>query len=158
LLASVALVAQAGLFVHEPFSRYLGIQGDLGLQSDALGTTPRAEDSLAGWELIGILNSNPGPVLVEDASYVLVDGQEIVGNPTHLRNLHESRHWRGDQLLADVEAHRFKWIVLDAQLYPESVLEMIGRTYYLYEVVQHRGVDQWIFAPGADLNTLEKVP
>jgi hypothetical protein len=150
LLASLALVAQAGLFAHEPFSSYLGMRGDLGLQSDALGATPHGDDAQAGWEIIRVLDTNPGPVLTEDASYALVRGREVIGNATHLRNLHESGRWNGDRLLSDLESRRFNWIVLDAQLYPEPVLQTIGRTYYLYEVVPHRGVDQWIFAPGAD--------
>ena len=148
LLASTALVIQSALFLHEPFSGYFGARGDLGLQSESLGATPRGEDAEAGWEILRILDTNPGPALVEDASYSLVSGREVIGNATHLRNLHVSGRWRGEGLMDDVASHRFNWIVLDAQLYPEPVLQMIGRTYYLYEVVQHRGVEQWIFAPG----------
>jgi hypothetical protein len=158
LLASVVLLAQVGLFAHEPFSKYLGIQGDLGIQSGALGFTPRDDDALAGWEILRILDTNPGPALIEDASYALVGGREVVGNATHLRNLHASGHWSGERLLADIASHRFNWIVLHAQLYPEPVLQTIGHTYYLYDVVRHRGVDQWIFAPGADPDDLEKLP
>jgi hypothetical protein len=149
-VASLALVAQVGLFVHEPFSVYFGTRGDLGLQSDALGATPRGDEADAGWEILRVLDENPGPVLVEDASYALVSGREVVGNATHLRNLHESGRWRGDRLLEDLESRRFSWVVLDAHLYPEPVLQTIGRTYYLYEIVRHRGIEQWIFAPGAD--------
>jgi hypothetical protein len=158
LTASLVLVAQVGLFVHEPLSAHLGMLGDLGLQSSALGTTPRGADAQAGWEILRLLDKNPGPALIEDPSYALVSGREVVGNPTHLRNLHESGQWQGEELLNDLEARKFSWVVLDAQLYPEPVLQTIGRTYYLYHVVRHRGVDQWIFAPGADSAGAEKSP
>jgi hypothetical protein len=149
LAASLVLVAQVGLFVHEPLSNHVGMHGDLGLQSEALGTTPRRDDAIAGWEILELLDNNPGTALIEDPSYALVSHREVVGNATHLRNLYESGRWRGDNLLNDLEAREFSWVVLDAQLYPEPVLQAIGRSYYLYEVVRHRGVEQWIFAPGA---------
>ncbi|MFN0071011.1 MAG: hypothetical protein ACKVVP_05920 [Chloroflexota bacterium] len=158
LVASLTLLVQCGLYLHEPFTRTVGLSADLGIQFEALGTTPRADDALPGWDLITILDDNPGPVLAEDATYALLSGREIVGNATHLRNLHASGHWQGERLLADIEARRFNWIVLDAQLYPEPVLQTIGHTYYLYEVVQHRGVEQWIFAPGADPDAQEESP
>lgn len=149
-IASSALILQAALFIHEPFSHALGLRHDLGIQAESLGTTPRESDALPGWELVEILDTVPGPILAEDAAFAFVSGREVVGNATHLRNLYASGHWLGTQLLADIEAREFAWIVLDAQLYPEPVLQTIGRTYYLYHVVVHRGAEQWIFAPGAD--------
>ena len=55
-----------------------------------------------------------------------------------------------EPLVADLEARRFAWVVLDAELYPEPILAAIGRYYYLYEEYEINGAKQQLFAPGAE--------
>lgn len=148
--ASLVILIQAGLFLHEPFVPASWGWHDLGLQQASLGGTPDAFAAEAGWEVVDIVNAVAGPVLAEDASFALLAGREVVGNATHLRNLHQSGLWSGERLLEDIEERRFRWIILDAQLYPEPVLERIGSSYYLYTTVLVHDVEQWIFAPGTE--------
>ncbi len=74
----------------------------------------------------------------------------MIGNATHLRNLHEAGLWRGDALVADVVAKRYHTVVLHAELYPEPLLAAIGRHYFLYETVPVYRASQHVFLPGAD--------
>lgn len=146
-LSLACLALQAVLFLHEPLIP--GGLSDLGPQARSLGTSPRPADAQVGYELVALIGRSPGPVLSEDPAFALVGGREVVGNATHLRNLHEAGLWRGERLVADIDSRRFSFVLLDAQLYPEPVLQAVGRSYYLWETVMLRGTEHWIFAPGA---------
>jgi hypothetical protein len=145
-----ALLLQSTVALHGPMADVLPWFGDRGAQAATLGRWPSPEDRATGDELVAQLQRHDAPVLAEDPSFSLAAGREVVGNATHLRNLHESGFWRPDSLVADLDARRFSSVVLDAQLYPEPVLAAIGRDYYLYEEYAIRDTRQQLFAPGAE--------
>ena len=76
-------------------------------------------------------------------------GRPVVANATHLRNLYAAGLWKADALVADVDDHRYDVVVLNAQLYPEPVLQAIGRSYYLVRTVAMNGATFQIFLPGS---------
>jgi hypothetical protein len=119
------------------------------VQAVSLARWPSERDLASGLALVTQLRQYESPVLAEDPSYVLAAGKEIVGNATHLRNLYHAGVWRPDNLVADLEARRYSWVVLDAELYPEPVLVAIGRYYYLFEEYPVYDTRQHVFAPGA---------
>jgi len=152
LLAAVGslLIVQVGLFVHGPLYRLGPLFADRGAQASVLSRWPGAPEVGAAAELVELLRKAEGPVLLEDPSYGLAAGKEVVGNATHLRNLYQAGAWAPDNLVNDLRDRRFSWVVLNAELYPEPVLAAIGRYYYLYETYEVNGTTQQVFAPGEE--------
>jgi hypothetical protein len=144
------LLMQAVLFAHGPLYRLGPILADRGAQASVLSRRPGEAEVVAAVDLVDLLKRADGPVLLEDPGYGLAVGKEVVGNATHLRNVHQAGVWAPDGLVADLRERRFAWVVLNAELYPEPVLEAIGRYYYLYEEYEINGTLQRLFAPGEE--------
>ena len=149
LLGGLVLL-QAVLLAHGPLDDLAPGLRDRGIQAPVLARTRDEADLASAAQLVERLVEVDGPVLAEDPGYNLALGREVVGNATHLRNLHQAGLWRPDRLVADLAERRFSWVVLDAELYPEPVLEAIGRSYYLYDFYDVAGTRQQLFAPGAE--------
>jgi hypothetical protein len=145
-----ALVLQLLVMAHGPLAQLVPLLPDRGLQAEFLGSAPTDADREAGEEITELIRAAYGPALAEDPSFVIVAGKEIVGNATNLRNLYEAGKWDPSRLVADIEAHRFGIVVLNAELYPEPVLRAIGRSYYLERTIQMRAATYQIFFPGGD--------
>jgi len=148
--AAAALVWQLGIYAHGERIQQLLPLGDLGFQAHALGARPSGADMQAGYALVEtyVLKWD-GPVLSEDAGFSLVARKPVLGNATHLRNLYDAGRWDAARLAADVEAQRFDFVILHAQLYPPPVLQAIGKHYYLHATVTVNGYNYQVFAPGA---------
>ena len=142
------LLLQGFLFAHGPLYRLGPLFVDRGAQASVLSRWPGETEVKAAEELVGLLKRAEGPLLLEDPSYGLALEKEIVGNATHLRNLYQAGAWSPDALVNDVRERRYSWMLLNAELYPEPVLEAIGRYYYLYEEYEINGTRQRLFAPG----------
>jgi hypothetical protein len=147
---ALGLVAQVLLYAHGPALSIPGLS-DIGFQAGALGAEPGAADVAAGNEIVEryVLKWD-GPILAEEPGFVLAAGKPVIGNATHLRNLHEAGVWQADALTRDVQAKRFDFVILNAHLYPRPVLEAIGRHYYLYATVRVSGYNYQVFAPGSE--------
>lgn len=146
-----AMVLLHGVLVsHGPLNLLAPFLADRGAQASVLSRSPGEADLESAGELVTLLRERDGPILAEDPAFNLVTGKEVIGNATQLRNLHQAGTWRPDALIADLEARRFDWVVLDAELYPEPVLAAIGRSYYLFEEYTINGTRQQLFAPGAE--------
>ncbi|MBI2755295.1 MAG: hypothetical protein HYX52_01155 [Chloroflexi bacterium] len=149
-VAALLLVAgQAVLYAHGPLALG-GVLVDRGLQAPLLGRTPTAKDRQAGDAIVAAIRRLPGPALSEDPSFAVVAGRPVVANTTHLRNLYDAGLWDPTPLVADLQAKRYDTVVLNAQLYPQPVLDAIGRHYYLAQTVQLNGFTYQVFYPGAD--------
>lgn len=142
------LLLQCLISAHGFVSRLVPALPDRGLQAAALAAEPTPADLERGYGIVTLLRSQELPSLVEDPGFVLVAGREVVGNATHLRNLHQAGLWSADPLVADLAARRYHTVVLDAELYPEPVLAAIGRYYFLYERVTVYRATQQIFLRG----------
>ncbi|MCC7368586.1 MAG: hypothetical protein IT306_09195 [Chloroflexi bacterium] len=142
------LLIQAILLSHGPLYRLGPSFTDGGAQASVLSRWPGEPELRAASDLVQKLREADGPVLLEDPSYGIAAGKEVVGNATHLRNVYQAGRWSPDGLVADLRERRFSWVVLNAELYPEPVLAAIGRYYYLYETYEINGTTQQLFAPG----------
>jgi hypothetical protein len=142
------LLVQGFLYAHGPLYRLGPLFVDRGAQAAVLSRWPGPAEVHAAADLVEILAKAEGPVLLEDPSYSLALGKEVVGNATHLRNVYLAGVWSPDNLVTDLRERRFSWVVLNAELYPAPVLEAIGRYYYLYEEYEINGTRQQLFAPG----------
>jgi hypothetical protein len=148
LVLSVALPLQMLGFTHGPISDIHPFFMDIGRQAAFLGHVPSATDRANTEMIVEILRRSDGPVLSEAPSFAIAAGKPVVANATHLRNLYEAGLWSPDALVADVRAHRFGVIVLNAQLYPAPVLAAIGRSYYLAEEFPVGPSKYQVFLPG----------
>ncbi len=142
------LLAQALILAHGPLSQSVAWLPDRGFQASLLGSTPSAFDWAAGEEIVAVIRASDRPSLVEDPSFAVAAGKPVVGNATHLRNLHGAGLWQGAALVADIEARRFGVVVLNAQLYPAPVLAAIGRSYFIDRAVTVGPATYQIFLPG----------
>jgi Glycosyltransferase family 87 len=146
----LALLAQAIVLAHGPLSEMVPWLPDRGPQSELLGRAPSAQDALAGQLLVNLVRQAPGPALAEDASFVVVAGKPLVGaTPPSLRNLYHAGLWDPTPLVADLRAHRYAIVVLNAELYPEPVLAAIGQFYFQDRAVQMNGSTYRVFLPGS---------
>ncbi len=144
-----ALLLQGLLFAHGQLSDILGWLPDRGLQANSLGHPPSVADRQAAGELAALVRATPGPVLAEDASFDVVAGKELVGtSPPSLRNLWEARLWDPAPLVADLRAHRYSMVILDAELYPPPVLDAIGQSYFQERTLRVNGALYRVFLPG----------
>lgn len=141
-------LAQSVISAHGLISARVPALPDRGLQAAALAAEPTSDDRERGREIVTELRTRDGPGLIEDPSFALAAGQEVVGNATHLRNLHQAGLWRPDNLVADLAARRYHTVVLDAELYPEPVLIAIGRYYRLHDTTVVYRARQKVFLPG----------
>jgi hypothetical protein len=144
------LLVQGLLVAHGPLYHLGPLFVDRGAQASVLSRRPGEAEVDAAAELVALLRQAEGPVLLEDPGYGLAVGKQVVGNATHLRNLYQAGAWSPDGLVGDLRERRFAWVVLNAELYPEPVLEAIGRYYYLYEEYEINGTRQRLFAPGEE--------
>jgi hypothetical protein len=149
-LLSVALLLQAVIMSHGPVADLVGLAPDRGPQARTLGRIPAAREQEAASEIVRRIREVPGPVLSEEPSFMLAAGRPVIGNATQLRNLHQSRSWSPDALVADVRARRFDLVILSAELFPPPVLDAIGRSYYLDYSVLIGGTTYYVFLPGGD--------
>ncbi|HZT07356.1 MAG TPA: hypothetical protein VFC51_10020 [Chloroflexota bacterium] len=147
LLGALVLV-QALLMAHGPVSRHVDFLPDRGLQGWILGREPTADDQDAGEEIVQLVRSSQGPVLLEEPSFAIAAGKEVVANASHLRDLDEVGLWDAQALVTDIRDRRFGIIVLSAQRYPASVLEAIGRSYYIARSLRMGAGTYSVFLPG----------
>lgn len=147
---AAALLAQCLLLAHGALSDAIPWLPDRGLQAASLGHAPTAADRRAGEEIVGLMRAVQGPVLAEDASFAVAAGKPLVGGtPPSLRNLYQAGMWDPSPLVADLHAHRFGMVVLNAQLYPEPVLAAIGQAYFQVRTVQVNNAVYRVFLPGS---------
>jgi hypothetical protein len=144
------IVGQSLVSAHGIVSERFSVLPDRGIQAADLGRAPTYADLERGHSIVTRLRTSSGLGLVEDAGFELAAGKEVVGNATHLRNLHEAGLWRGERLVADIAARRYHTVVLHAELYPEPVLAAIGRHYFLFDEVEVYRARQRVFYPGAN--------
>jgi hypothetical protein len=144
----VALLVQCLLLAHAGLSATVSWLPDRGPQGAMLGQAPTLAATLAGEQIVAAIRRAPGPALAEDPSFAVVAGQPIVGNATQLHNLYLAGLWDPTPLVAELRAHRYGIVVLDAELYPEPVLSAIGQNYFLERTVQVNGATYHLFVPG----------
>jgi hypothetical protein len=144
-----ALFIQTLLLSHAILSVVLPWLPDRGPQSQFLGRAPSIEDQRAARLLSAEVARANGPALSEDASFAVAAGKPLVGNATQLRNLYLAALWDPAPLVADLQAHRYAIVILDAELYPEPVLAAIGQFYFLERSVHVSGATYHVFLPGS---------
>lgn len=150
-VGGVVLLLQGLVMAHGPLTTLSPRLRDRGFQAETLGALPSPSEQAQEDAIAQEMQQAPGPVLSEDASFAVVAGKTLVGaTPPSLRNLYHAGLWDPAPLVSDVEARRFSLVLLDAQMYPEPVLQAIGRSYYEVRVVQVGSARYHLMLPGSN--------
>jgi hypothetical protein len=110
-------------------------------------------DHAAAQEIVNLYAESDLPILSEEAGFSLAAGEDVITNPTQLRNLWfaEMRQgdelWNGDELIAMIENQQFAYIILRAQFYPVPVLEAMGQYYEIERTIAMNGFEYLILPP-----------
>jgi 4-amino-4-deoxy-L-arabinose transferase-like glycosyltransferase len=119
-----------------------------------IGHLTTQADIDAGYRIVDAINATDGPVLSEEAGFVLAAGREVITNPTQLRNLWLNGLWQaeGNDLIAMIEAREFGLVILRAQFYPVPVLEALGQNYAMEETetVRMNGFNYLLLRPSSN--------
>jgi hypothetical protein len=123
-----------------------------------IGHSPTDEDIEAGRRITAYFDATDAPIMSEEAGFSLAAGEQIVTNPTQLRNLWASNPW-DDQgrmvydlydpsnLVEMVRDQAFGYVIYRAQFYPQPVLDAVAEAYITKEVIQMNGFEYIILEP-----------
>ncbi|GAB4571956.1 MAG: hypothetical protein Kow0077_09980 [Anaerolineae bacterium] len=112
-----------------------------------IGQIPTEQEIANGWELVRIAAEADGPVMTEDASFSLLAGKDVVGNPTQLRNLYNNGLYDPSALVEMVEGQAFGVIILRALFYPDPVLYAMMQAYDVQDVIPMNGFEYQVLYP-----------
>lgn len=112
-----------------------------------IGYLTTQADIEAGRQIVELIQQADGPVLSEEAGFMLAAGREVVTNPTQLLNLWRAGLWDGAELLSMIEGREFEFIILRAEFYPTPVLEAIGQHYQLEQIIRMNHFDYKLLRP-----------
>lgn len=115
-----------------------------------IGQIPTAEEIANGWAIVDIVREGDQPAITEDASFSLLAGKDVVGNPTQLRNLYNNDLYDPSALIAMIEDQSFGVIVLRALFYPDPVLVAMTHAYDVEQSIPMNGFDYQILRPDPD--------
>jgi hypothetical protein len=113
-----------------------------------IGSVPTQTDINNGWRIVDIVRESDLPALSEEAGFSLRAGQDVITNPTQLKNLYENDMFDPSNLVAAIRAHDFGVVIFRAQFYPPPVLDAVYEAYYPAEVIPMNGFSYEIWRPG----------
>ncbi|MBN1979801.1 MAG: hypothetical protein JW918_20600 [Anaerolineae bacterium] len=93
------------------------------------------EDYEAGEEILAYVRTSDGPVFSEEAMFSLLAGEQVVTNPTQLRNLYLNGSLDTTDIVARINRQEFGVVIFRARFYPDPVLVAIGQNYTTVETV-----------------------
>jgi len=112
-----------------------------------LGQIPTQTDIDNGWRLVAIAAEGQQPALSEDASFSLLAGKDVIGNPTQLLNLYNNGLYDPSALNALIEDQAFNVLILRALFYPDPVLYTMMQAYAPAEIVPMNGFEYRVYRP-----------
>ncbi len=105
------------------------------------GRLPSEADRAAGQHLADLVKAAPPPVLTEEASFAMVNGYEVVTNPSNILVFHQAGLWQGEELKRMIQERRFSLILLHGYFLPGFIQEQIQANYRQKETVRLNGGD-----------------
>lgn len=141
LLLALLLLAQIVLFYHTPETPHPWkdfIKGHSG-NYVLFGQLPTEADRAAGQRLADLIKAAHPPVLTEEASFAMVNGYEVVTNPSNILVYNQAGLWQGQELNRMIQERRFSLILLHGHFLPGFIQEQIQINYRQAEVVRLNG-------------------
>lgn len=112
-----------------------------------IGHSPTGADIEAGHRITAYYEKTDKPILAEEAGFALMAGEQIVSNPTQLKNLWENGLYDPTNLIEMIDAQAFGYVIFRAQFYPHPILEAVAHSYTTVEVIRMNGFEYIILAP-----------
>jgi hypothetical protein len=112
-----------------------------------IGHLVTEEDRINAERITDLLRNSDKPVLSEEAGFSFRAGEDVITNPTQLLNLWLRGTYDGSELIRDIDAKRFGYLILRAQFYPTPVLLAMARNYETVEVIPMNGFQYIIRVP-----------
>lgn len=112
-----------------------------------LGRPPNAADKAAGEQIAALIARGETAAFSEDAGFNLFIGRDVVTNPTQLLNLYNNNAVDLTGMIAMLDRQEFDTVVLRAQFYPGSVLDVIGQRYETTDLIQMNGFVYCVMRP-----------
>jgi hypothetical protein len=138
--------------IYGPMARVLGVAHESGYYDSQgktqLGPRPTEEDVRAGQAIAELARQARGPVLSEEAGFLLRAGKSVVSNPFPQKMMYEAGLFDPSQEIAMIENKVFGLVILRAQFYPDPVMVALETHYqpladismnrFLYHVLEPR--------------------
>lgn len=118
---------------YRPLAQILGIRGESGYYDSQgytqLGPRPTRADHEAGYQIVALAQSAPGPVFSEEAAFVLIAGKPVVTNAFPQLVMYQAGLFDPAQEIALINQRAFGLVILRGQFYPPPVLQALGANY-----------------------------
>jgi hypothetical protein len=150
--AVLLLALQNVIFYHAPETPHPWkdlIKGHSG-NYVLFGAPPSEAEKAAGQRIADLVKAAPPPVLTEEASFAMVNGYEVVTNPSNILVYNQARLWQSRELTLMVQNGCFGLIVLHGHFIPDVVQAQIPGKYrqLLAERLPGGEYDVWQLVPG----------
>jgi hypothetical protein len=165
-LAVVHMPTEGAIF--DPLSRALGLHANTRydfydsagwvMGYATIGHSPTDADIEAGRRIAAYFDATDKPIMSEEAGFALAAGEQVITNPTQLRNLWANNSW-DDQgrmvydlydpsdLVEMIRDQAFGYVIYRAQFYPQPVLDAVAEAYITKEVIRMNGFEYIILEP-----------
>jgi len=139
--------------VYGPLAQVLGVRDNSGrgyYDSQGytqLGPRPTRADHEAGYRIVALARSAPGPVFSEEAAFMFAAGKPVVTNAFPQLVMHEAGLFDPANLNAMIARREFGLVILRAQFYPPPVLQAIGAHYQPLTEIEMNGFTYRLLEP-----------
>jgi hypothetical protein len=123
-------VAQLALLVHWPNGF-----GTSYLAESAIGRTPTATDAAIGAQLDGVVQTAPGEVIAEPASFAVRNGLPVYVQPIDLRAEELHGRWRPGPLVDALASGRFSTVITAYNLFPAEAEAALAQHFSLRDTL-----------------------
>jgi hypothetical protein len=146
------LVLQNLIFYHTPETPHPWkdlIKGHSG-NYVLFGTFPTEAEKAAGQRIADLVKASQPPIITEEASFAMVNGYEVVTNPSNILVYNQAGLWQSRELTQMVQNGCFSLIVLHGHFLPDVVQAQIPGKYrqVLTEHLPGGEYDVWQLLPG----------
>jgi hypothetical protein len=137
------LLVQNVLFYHTPETPHPWqaiIKGHSG-NYILFGKFPTDQQRQAGQRIADMVKAAPPPVLTEEASFAMVNGYEVVTNPSNILVFNQAGLWQGQELEQMVQDRCFSLVILHGHFLPDFIQAQVRANYKLARVEKLPGGD-----------------
>jgi hypothetical protein len=134
LFISILLIGQLITLAHAPYAAD---------SSYRLSSTPTYRDRLVGEQVSRLIKQATGPVISQDAGFVVINGQELLVDPILVTQLSLAGMWDQSNFVKDIDQRKFTLVLLKFDLattkhtgwFTDEMLLVLRNNYQLVEQI-----------------------